>query len=77
MRKTLISELEHQHKHAATADNMIAQDPRNYELYIIVSSTLFLIRKCKIMLNLFLLKNVLFSKKIKIVDLFSPQSTFC
>jgi len=35
MRKTLISELEYQHKTAATSDNMIAEDPRNYELYII------------------------------------------
>lgn len=33
-KKRLIDELEWQHENAATVDNLIAEDPRNYQLYI-------------------------------------------
>ena len=38
MRRRLIDELEYQHANAATPQNMVAEDPSNYEAYANVSS---------------------------------------
>lgn len=38
MRAKLIEELEYQHENAATPENMIREDPLNYEAYAMVRS---------------------------------------